>query len=112
MSENRIEIAPGVVISKPQELPHDAEQALQRGIERTMNEEITVEQRKKNLLDRVRKLLNLGEPLQITEEMEELGLVNDCRAMAMEADMYYRLNRMLRSEDDDGFEASVDSLYD
>lgn len=79
----------------------EARKALEREIILQETErELTEAGRRKQILLTVKQQLSRGERVEITPEMEMLGIDSNVRALAFEADHFWRINRYLVDADD------------
>lgn len=63
-----------------------------------------------SILIRAGRDLQRGIPVEITDEMVELGIDKKIKGMRLQADYYHRLNRFLLDDDDDEVD-DIDSFY-
>lgn len=104
MREELIELAPGISIVKPVPVGADDDQDDQRRRNVAERDAIAVERResrKKELLARAEGLLLKGERVEVSEEMEELGIGDEIRGLAFKIGTIRRTSMLLADDDDE-----------
>ena len=95
------EIIPGVSIEHETVIPDEFTVAQQNAARRQQIDDERYDQRRKQVLAKARHtLLNLGEPFEIDEEVVELELVEEVKALRLEADMIWKFAHRFLGRDD------------
>jgi hypothetical protein len=88
--------------------PEEDDAIRNEAIRRALQEE-QIQTRKAQIMARAMAELQKGNRIDIDEEVIELGLEEKIRALLLEAEMHYKLNKYLMNDDDFDYTASSDS---
>jgi hypothetical protein len=96
-----VEILPGVIVEVNSKAPAEVNEAIENNARRIAIEMTQREAVKKRIIEEARHTLyTLGEQYEAPEEAEELGLLEELKRMALEADMFWTIGKHLINDDD------------